>query len=86
LFTYPVCVPDKTIEFPWQTLVSAPADTPAELLILTPNELLELFPQAFCAETVTEEFPVTEAVVTLTVIEFVPAPEVIVHPDGTVQL
>ena len=56
----------------------------AVVLIVTANVLALLVPQELIAVTVI--FPLTAAPVVDTVIEVVPAPAVIVHPVGTVQL
>src|SRR5688572_20086683 len=78
----PSRVPVKSIEEPAQTLWSLPASTAANLFILKVTALLAaLNPHAFFACTVTGRlFPLPAVPETVTVIELVPLPEVIIHP------
>jgi len=71
---------------PTQILASSPAETPADLLTLTVKDEDALTPQALLAVTLNILLPLLTLVVALTVIAFVPLPDTIVHPEGTVQL
>ena len=54
------------------------------VLIVTGNDCTLLVPHELVADTVM--FPAVAPADVDTVIEFVPAPAVILHPEGTVQL
>ena len=81
-----VTLPPNAAEFPPAQIAAKPAPTftVGFAVTVTPKVLDELVPQEFCAVTLMLPFwPPAPAV---TVIEVVPAPAVIVHPVGTVQL
>ena len=73
-------MPGQTGEVP--VIVPGVAGVPG--LTTTANVCAVLVPQEFVAVTVI--FPFCPALPAVTMIEFVPAPPVIVHPVGTVQL
>jgi hypothetical protein len=62
----------------------APTFTVGLAITVTAKVLAELAPQEFCE--VTLMFPFCPAFPVVTVIEVVPAPAVMVHPEGTDQL